>query len=126
MISLSLLTLNVPLQIDKCTPKGTCTPSREPIVWKNQQGLHRHPRLGGPITIKWEALVEKDVRKMFADFSENSRSAQLAQRCIVTVVRSSSCSFIRFWVCWRKLPDVANNDNNVTPCVTLTENYGFY
>ena len=30
-ISLLLLTLNVPLEIDKCTPKGTCTPGWEPL-----------------------------------------------------------------------------------------------
>jgi len=26
-----LLTSNVPLQIGKCTPGGTCTPGREPL-----------------------------------------------------------------------------------------------
>jgi len=30
-ISLLLLTLNVPLQIGKCTPRGTCTPGWEPL-----------------------------------------------------------------------------------------------
>jgi len=29
--SLLLLTLNVPLQIGKCTPTGTCTPVWEPL-----------------------------------------------------------------------------------------------
>jgi len=29
--SLLLLTLNVPLRIDKCTPGGTCTPGWEPL-----------------------------------------------------------------------------------------------
>jgi len=30
-IALILLTLNVPLQIGKCTPRGTCTPGWEPL-----------------------------------------------------------------------------------------------
>jgi len=30
---LLLLTLNVPLQIGKCTPGGTCTPGWEPLFW---------------------------------------------------------------------------------------------
>jgi len=29
---LLLLTLNVPLQIGKCTPRGTCTPGCEPLL----------------------------------------------------------------------------------------------
>jgi len=30
--SLILLTLNVPLEIGKCTPRGTCTPGWETLV----------------------------------------------------------------------------------------------
>jgi len=30
-ISLPLLSLNVPLTMGKCTPKGTCTPLWEPL-----------------------------------------------------------------------------------------------
>jgi len=31
-IYLLLLALNVPLQIGKCTPRGTCTPGWEPLL----------------------------------------------------------------------------------------------
>ena len=31
--SLLLLTLNVPLQIGKCIPRGICTPVWEPMVY---------------------------------------------------------------------------------------------
>jgi len=31
MFCLPFLTLNVPLQIGKCTPCGTCTPGLEPL-----------------------------------------------------------------------------------------------
>jgi len=34
-ISLLVLTLNVPLWIGKCTPKGTCTPLWASLVYNN-------------------------------------------------------------------------------------------
>jgi len=52
IFSLLLLTLNVPLQTGKCTPRGTCTPVWEPLVysvddiplswllWKTENNLH--------------------------------------------------------------------------------------
>jgi len=32
-----LLTLNVPYQIGKCTPRGTCTPVWEPLIYSHRR-----------------------------------------------------------------------------------------
>jgi len=53
-----LLTLNVPLQIDKCTTKGTCTPGGEPLFWNlgfKTGGIERFAKeweYGGDISFK--------------------------------------------------------------------------
>jgi len=44
--SLLLLTLNVPLQISKCTPRGTCTPVWEYLVY--DIGSQSAPPYGAP------------------------------------------------------------------------------
>jgi len=73
-----LLTLNVPLQIGKCTPGGTCTPGWEPLSLTNKsviKALRRH-------YVRWRfAQPEKHLLfKLFAllfTFASNKELSNL-------------------------------------------------
>jgi len=56
-----LLTLNVPIRIGKRTPRGTCTPGWEPLVYHDRNSEYKQAKSHAIFYIKLSQVVELKV-----------------------------------------------------------------
>jgi len=95
-ISLPLLTSNAPLRTGKCTPRGTCTPGWEPLVYKYRSFLNPE---------QWVSCVNMATgytrTQTIPDATEKDATSQnQTHACAKKTHRTQPCafSFRRQWI----------------------------